>query len=305
MSQMIQLNDRIILIDKPCGETSFDTISRFKRMAKIKKLGHSGTLDKLASGLLVVATGRATRLTQFFLESDKGYVAEIKLGMETDTHDLDGEVVSTTELKGDEFSRLNDVLGELKGCLHQMPPVYSALKINGKRASDRVRKGEHVELKPRPVTIHSIEIVETDECAHKLVIAVECSKGTYIRSLVRDLGENLGCGAVMTGLRRVRSGAFSVDRALPVEAFFSDNGHSCNDALVSMEEAVSGMNRLVVSNEGAEKVRNGARFRADLIVEQVDLGSEKTALFNEQLTLIAIADVDFDRWNLKYSIVFN
>jgi tRNA pseudouridine55 synthase len=297
------LNNRIILLDKPKGETSFDTISRLKRESGIKKIGHSGTLDKQASGLLVVATGKATRLTRFFLESDKIYEAEITLGVETDTHDSDGEVTARHELAGDEFDKIQTVLESFSGEISQLPPLYSALKVNGKRASDRVRNGETVELKERKITIYSIELIAQDRASSTFSIRVSCSKGTYIRSLARDIGNRLGCGAMITALRRTGSGIFHIENAVPGDQL--SLLEEKKSAAVSMGKAVSFMNSITVSQFGRDKVMNGAQFTQDEIVKIDQKKGEFFAIFDEAENLVAISTVDFARWRVKYQAVFN
>ncbi len=170
------MNNTVILLDKPVGKTSFETISSLKRLCKIKKIGHSGTLDKFASGLLVICTGKATRLTRYFLESDKRYIGRIQLGIATDTCDITGEVIAEKTFEGLTEESIKEAVREFEGEIVQIPPKYSALKIDGKRASDRVRNGEEVVLKGRNVRIDKIDTLAVDLAQGTIDISVDCSK---------------------------------------------------------------------------------------------------------------------------------
>jgi len=301
------LKNAVILINKPVGITSFDTVSRIKRLIKQKKIGHSGTLDKFASGLLVVCTGRATKLTRFFLESDKRYIADIKLGVSTDTCDINGEVVERNSIDGitseDVFASLTSFQGELL----QVPPSYSALKINGQRASDLVRKGKAVDLKKRKVNIYNIDINSIDLENGSLSIDVDCSKGTYIRSIARDLGESLGTGAHLQGLIRVKSGSFNLDDAVTLDEL-SDyvQGQDPGKAFIKTPvQALSQFNSIVLKDDVLGRVLNGGDFQRDDVLDLVEKGQNFFIILDQEKNLIAIADIDIDKWSIKYLNVFN
>lgn len=213
----------IILFDKPYGWTSFDLVKKVRntitRTYRIKKLkvGHAGTLDPLATGLMVVCTGKATKMADQFQAEEKEYLATLKLGATTPSFDLETEedMSYPTEHITEDF--LLEILKQFKGNLLQVPPVFSAVKIDGKRAYEHARKGNQPELKPKNIVIHGIEIISFQR--HELILSIICSKGTYIRALARDLGEALRSGAYLTGLKRIRSGNFYVKDAVTIEAF--------------------------------------------------------------------------------------
>lgn len=200
----------ILLIDKPSGITSFDVIRKLRRQLVIRKMGHAGTLDPLATGLLIIATEKDTKRISEFMGLPKEYEVLIEFGKVSTTYDADGEI---TEMPLRSVSRdeLEKTLQKFIGEIEQMPPIFSALKINGKRACDRVRAGEKVELKPRKITISKIEIQEWNWPMVRL--KVNCGKGTYIRSLAHDLGQALGCGGYVKELRRTAIGNINVINA--------------------------------------------------------------------------------------------
>lgn len=200
---------------KPKGITSHDVVARLRRVTKIKQIGHTGTLDPFATGVLPVCIGKATRLIEY-LDDDKEYLATVQFGKNTDTYDLDGEVVATFDKKVSE----EDVVEALKafeGEISQLPPIYSAIKVNGKKLYDYARAGQDVEIKPRNVLISKIELKEFDVEAQIAKILVACSKGTYIRSIAYDLGQNLGCGAYLSALERTKAGRFEVEKTVSLD----------------------------------------------------------------------------------------
>jgi tRNA pseudouridine55 synthase len=204
----------VLLLDKPLGLSSNDALQRAKRLMRAEKAGHTGTLDPLATGLLPLCFGAATKFSQLNLEADKAYVATLKLGQTTRTGDLEGEVLRTREPQFG-ADQLRDALAQLRGDIDQVPPMHSALKVDGKPLYELAREGKEVERAPRRVTIHALDVVSHD--ADTMVLSVLCSKGTYIRTLAEDLGELLGCGAHLSGLRRTQSGPLALSRAVTLE----------------------------------------------------------------------------------------
>ncbi|MGQ9687881.1 MAG: tRNA pseudouridine(55) synthase TruB [Desulfobaccales bacterium] len=204
----------LLLMDKPAGLTSFEVVRRVRRVLRVKKAGHLGTLDPFATGLLPLALGEATKLVQFLLEESKVYLAALKLGVETDTHDLTGRVTKTWAYLPS-AAEIRRAAARFEGEIEQVPPLYSAVHHQGERLYKLARRGEQVEAAPRNVTIQSLEI---QEIALPLVtLRLECSKGTYVRALARDLGRALGCGAHLTALRRLAVGPFRLEEALSLE----------------------------------------------------------------------------------------
>jgi len=202
-------------IYKPIGMTSHDVVAILRKATKIKQIGHTGTLDPFAQGVLPIAIGKATRLIEF-LDDDKEYLAEVSFGKSTDTYDCEGRVVTQSDLK----ITLEQVVAGLKsfeGEILQTPPIYSALKVKGKKLYEYARKGEEVEIEPRKVTIEKIELKSFDEESQKAKVLIKCSKGTYIRSIAHDLGQNLGVGAHLSELIRTQAGAFFVENAIQLE----------------------------------------------------------------------------------------
>lgn len=204
-------------IYKPKGMTSFDVVARLRRVTKIKQIGHTGTLDPFAVGVLPICIGKATRLIEY-LDDDKEYLATVQFGKDTDTYDLDGTVTKTYDKKitqEDLISILNDFRGEIE----QLPPIYSAIKVNGKKLYEYARNGEEVEIKPRKVFISKLELENFDFEKQEAKIIVGCSKGTYIRSIAYDIGQKLNCGGYLTALERTKAGLFNREHSIPLENF--------------------------------------------------------------------------------------
>ena len=204
----------IVIIDKPQGWTSQDVTARLRRVFNTRRIGHGGTLDPMATGVLPVFVGRATRGVEFFEHAEKTYEAVLQLGLTTDTEDTSGTVLTKQEVCISEADFLN-VLPQFRGEIMQIPPMYSALKINGQKLVDLARKGRTVERQPRPITIHELELLEFSGDTARL--RVRCSKGTYIRTLCKDIGEALGCGGCMAQLRRVTAGEYTIEEAVPLQ----------------------------------------------------------------------------------------
>ncbi len=191
---------------KPSGMTSHDVVAKLRRITKIKQIGHTGTLDPFATGVLPVCIGKATRLIEY-LKDDKEYLATVQFGKNTDTYDIEGNVTQIFNRKISE-SELLEVLKSFQGEIAQFPPIYSAIKVNGKKLYDYARTGQTVEIKPRKVTIFKIELVDFDENLQQAKIIVACSKGTYIRSIAYDIGQKLNCGGYLAALERTKAGNF-------------------------------------------------------------------------------------------------
>jgi tRNA pseudouridine55 synthase len=205
----------ILLLDKPSGITSNAALGRAKRILSIRKAGHTGTLDPMASGLLVLCFGEATKVSAFLLDADKAYLARARLGLVTDSEDAEGQVIEQNPVPELDSDSIEQVLAAFRGPIDQVPPMYSALKHQGKRLYELARKGETVERPARRVVIHDLDLLSMD--AEHLDLAVTCSKGTYIRSLVRDIGVAISCGAHLSALRRTMSAPFQLDDAVTLD----------------------------------------------------------------------------------------
>lgn len=204
----------IVIIDKPAGWTSQDVTARLRRVFGTRRIGHGGTLDPMATGVLPVFVGRATRGVEFFEHAEKTYETELLLGVATDTEDTTGTVLFRREVSVTP-EQLTAVLERFRGEIMQIPPMYSALKVNGQKLCDLARKGRQVERQPRPVTIHELTLLSRE--GDTLRLRVHCSKGTYIRTLCADIGEALGCGGCMQALRRTQAGEYTIAEAVPLQ----------------------------------------------------------------------------------------
>ena len=206
--------DGIVIVDKPQGWTSQDVTARLRRVFGTRRIGHGGTLDPMATGVLPVFVGRATRAVEFFEHAEKTYETVLRLGITTDTEDMTGTVLTEENVSFTE-EQLQETLAAFRGEILQIPPMYSALKVNGQKLCDLARRGKTVKRQPRPITIHELTLVERGE--NTLRLRVRCSKGTYIRTLCKDIGEKLGCGGCMESLRRVAAGEYTIDEAVPLQ----------------------------------------------------------------------------------------
>lgn len=244
----------ILLIDKAQDWTSNDVVAKLRGILHERRIGHSGTLDPLATGLLVVFVGRATRAVEFAEADSKEYIAGLRLGISTDTQDITGNVLSERECNVSK-AELSEVLSGFLGDIEQIPPMYSAIKVGGKKLYELARRGEEVERKARKINISKLDIVSDDG---EYVLDVACSKGTYIRTLCNDIGEKLGCGGCMSSLRRVKAGAFSIDNAHTLAEVQSaaDNG-TVGDLILPVDTLFSAYPEISVSDSLEKKLRCG------------------------------------------------
>ena len=208
----------IVIVDKPAGWTSQDVTAKLRGVFKTRRIGHGGTLDPMATGVLPVFVGRGTRAVEFFEHAEKAYEAVLQLGITTDTEDTSGMVLEEKPVSVTEAEFLA-ALENFRGEIQQVPPMYSALKVNGQKLCDLARKGKEVERQSRPVTIHKLECLAFSGSTARLYI--HCSKGTYIRTLCKDIGDALGCGGCMASLRRVSAGAYTQEEAIPLETLIA------------------------------------------------------------------------------------
>jgi tRNA pseudouridine55 synthase len=230
------ISDGILIIDKPKGLTSHDVVDIIRELFKIKKVGHAGTLDPIATGLLVVLIGKATKKYNILANTDKQYLARLRLGISTETGDAFGRIVSTSKIQGLDKADIENVIMSFKGKIEQMPPMFSAVKYKGKSLYKWARKGIIVPRKKRNVTISDIHIIETS--LPDIVFDVSCTKGTYIRQLCVDIGTKLGCGAHMTELRRVRVGDFHISQAVDISRLKSLARDELYDFLIASPKIV-------------------------------------------------------------------
>ena len=262
----------IILIDKPKDITSFGAVARVRRVCGEKKCGHTGTLDPMATGLLTVMLGGATRFSELLPSHDKAYRAEFRLGTVTDTLDITGKVLETRPVSAN-AAQVAAALAEFVGEIEQLPPMYSAVSVNGKRLYDLARQGVEVEREPRRVTVYSAEILEANESAGEYAVSVECSSGTYIRTLISDLGEKLGCGAVLTELRRTAANGFKIDSAVTLEALSqaAESGE-LDRLIIPVDRALEEYPIITVSAAQARRFGNGGELSLERLKYPRTLG---------------------------------
>ena len=246
----------LLNLSKPAGPTSMDMVRRIKRLTGVRKTGHGGTLDPIASGVLPICLGQATRLMSYLVDSTKVYEARLRLGAATDTFDSTGAVTATADASGVTREAFEAAMEAFRGPLLQVPPMYSALKKGGERLYELARAGVDVEREPRPVEVMRLEL--TDWAHPEATIEVECGRGLYVRSLAHDLGQALGCGAHLTGLVRLRAGPFSVEDAITLEEMEEAAAADRWQALLSpLDAVVQHLPAAVVSPATAYAVRQG------------------------------------------------
>lgn len=248
----------VLVVDKPIGMTSHDVVQFIRRGTHVNRAGHTGTLDPRASGVLVVLVGPAVRLSEFVAASEKRYQAVIKFGMTTTTYDLEGEVTAVRPVDIS-FEELEEALKGFVGESEQVPPVFSALKINGKKAYELAREGKEVEMEPRTIVVHDLELLDWDP--PEAVVDIHCSSGTYVRSLASDLGEKLGSGATLIGLRRTKNGQFGLRDAVSLrrleEAFQNNDWYKF---LIPAAEVLGDWYTIKLSFEQVDEVVHGHRI---------------------------------------------
>ncbi|WP_017414492.1 tRNA pseudouridine(55) synthase TruB [Clostridium tunisiense] len=272
----------IINVYKPTGITSFDVVRKIKKIARQKKVGHCGTLDPEASGVLPVCLGRATKAIEFIMDDFKIYEAELKLGVVTDTYDREGKIIEekNVNLQSEEvIAAINSFVGEIE----QIPPMYSALKHNGQKLYELARQGIEIEREPRKITIYSIDIVEIKIPIVKIL--VKCSKGTYIRSLCYDIGSALGCGAMMWSLERHGTGSFVKEDSINIDQLNEEN---IKDFLLPIESTFENYHRIIVDEKFQKLLVNGVAVKDNKLVKDLNKSVYYT-IFNEENTFIGIA----------------
>lgn len=256
----------VLMLDKPLGLTSNDALQKAKRLFRAEKADHTGTLDPLATGLLPLTFGAATKFSQVSLEADKGYRATLRLGITTTTGDGEGEIVDQRDdvARGVDLAAIRAACDQFKGPISQMPPMYSALKHQGRALYELAREGVTVERQPRAVTIHVLDIVQWQAAELLLVIDVRCSKGTYIRTLAEDIGARLGCGAHLAGLRRTASGPVDVAQAVTLEQLEALDEDARLSLLKAPDSLLGEWPEVELSNDEAGRFLSGMRRRVAL-----------------------------------------
>ena len=271
----------IVIVDKPQDWTSQDVTARLRRVFGTRRIGHGGTLDPMATGVLPVFVGRATRGVEFFEHAEKTYEAVLRLGIATDTEDITGTVLSEKPVNVTE-EVFKAALNKFRGEILQIPPMYSALKVNGQKLCDLARKGKEVQRMPRPITIHELTCLDfSGEIAR---LRVRCSKGTYIRTLCKDIGEALGCGGCMEALRRVTAGEYTIEEAVPLQTLLETENPQ--QYLRGVDTMFRDLPQVVLTEKQEKRCRNGNSFTRNLPTGRYRAYSQK----GEFLMLAAVEE---------------
>lgn len=293
--------DGILCIDKPQEHTSFDVVARMRGIAKTKKIGHGGTLDPMATGVLPLFFGRATKACDILPDQDKSYTATFQLGLVTDTQDSTGEVLArspVTATKADVAA----LLPRFVGSQQQLPPMYSAVQIGGQRLYDLARQGIEVEREPRQITIHSLTLLDWDEAAATYTVEAACSKGAYIRTLCHDIGAALGCGAALTALRRTRACGFDLGSCITLEQAqeLAAEG-SLESALLPVERAFAALPRMELTMKLAAHFCNGVPLSLNQFAAWPD---DLCTVYREDKIFLGLAAPDDEKLQLRQKKLF-
>lgn len=284
----------IFNINKPSGKTSYQIVAMVKRLSGERKVGHAGTLDPIATGVLPVCLGKATRIIEYLFDASKTYLAEIELGVATDTYDASGQVTSRRDASAVSRARVAKALAAFSGLIQQTPPMYSALKHHGTPLYRLARAGIVVERPSRPTRVHRIELKSFESPV--ATVEIECGKGTYIRSLAHDLGEVLGCGAHIKSLVRLKYGPFHINDSVSIsrleEAFQSGDGMDC---LYPMEMVLSHLPAVVVSSEQAGNLKHGQYLDVETVNEQIPAGEPQLRVYTSEGHLLGLWRFDPER----------
>lgn len=299
MAKIVHQINGWIIIDKPYEMGSTTVVNRLKRLLHPSKIGHAGTLDPLATGVLPIALGQATKTIPYVMDGEKTYQFEVTWGKETSTDDLEGEVVNQSD-KRPTREEIESILPFFTGVISQTPPLYSAIKINGERAYDLARKGVDVELKAREVTIKEIKVLSHSK--DKTLFEVSCSKGTYVRSLGHDIGRKLGCFGYITLLRRTKCGPFTLNHSILLEKFEKEEYNVTNLPLIGILTALDDILVLAVDSEMASMLRQGKALKAKTVCDNQNfqIGQVIALAFDQQ----PIALVKYEKGLLKPFRVF-
>ncbi len=275
--------DGVINVNKPMGMTSHDVVGCLRKILNMKKIGHTGTLDPDATGVLPICVGRATKLSEMLMSSEKQYRAELTLGVSTDTQDSSGNILKQCDVSVSE-AEIKKVIARFIGELEQIPPMYSAIKVEGKKLYELAREGVEVERQPRRITIYNIVIEKIDFDRNTIEMTVDCSKGTYIRTLCNDIGEALGCGGHMSALERTRSGRFYVENTVTLEEIEQKVQNNDLEFITPPEDVLSEYKKVILAEKNVWRVRNGIKISVAGTCE-----GEIYRLFDEKGIFLALA----------------
>lgn len=289
----------VINIIKNTGMTSFDVVAKVRKATKEKKVGHTGTLDPEASGVLPICLGKATKIIDYMMENEKAYRVTFKLGIVTDTYDLEGKVISEKDASNISKEEIKKVISEFIGNIKQVPPMYSALKQNGVRLYELARKGIEVERQARDITIYKIENIKIED---EISMDVYCSKGTYIRSLCFDIGEKLKVGATMTKLCRIKNGPFTLENGINVEDLSED---AIKENIISIEDALSRFDKVTVNNNFTKLLVNGVKVYDKRLSKDIIENNKLYRVYDDLNTFIGLGKKDSDGFKIEKLLMEN
>jgi len=292
----------ILCINKPEEYTSFDVVARIRGMSKTKRVGHSGTLDPLATGVLPIFIGNATKACDMLPNDDKSYIAEFQLGVKTDTLDISGDVVSTTKSEINK-KQILDSLEQFRGDIQQIPPMYSAVRINGQRLYDLARQGKEVEREPKNVTILKLELLGFDEKTQTGKLEISCSKGTYIRTIISDMGDKLGVGGIMTTLCRTVACGFPLSDCITLEqAQEKTQNGTLENSLMSVDKMFTHLPEINLNETQSSKFVNGVKLDLGRVI-YADIDTNHR-VYNSNKQFIGIASLDKEKMVLVIEKMF-
>jgi len=290
------LIDGIIIMNKEKGYTSHDVIAKLRGILRLKRIGHTGTLDPDAEGVLPVCIGKATKICDMITDKDKTYEAVLKLGVTTDTQDLSGKILSTKDVNV-KFEEVEKVMNGFIGEYLQLPPMYSAIKVNGKKLYELAREGKEIERERRKVIIHNIRILDYSEEFHEVKVVVDCGKGTYIRTLLHDVGEQLGCGGAMKSLVRTKVGSFILENAKKLSEIEEMVRNETFDSyVIPLDSMFNGFDKVIVAREYHKLIYNGNSFRIEhLVNKQEEITADWVRVYDADEIFIGIYQYDLEK----------
>lgn len=288
----------IICVNKPQDFTSFDVIAKLRGILRIKRLGHGGTLDPMATGVLPVFVGTATKACDIMPDNSKSYLASFRLGQTSDTQDITGEILSSSDMTVG-YDMLNDVLPCFRGKIMQLPPMYSAVQVNGQRLYDLARQGIEVERTPREIEISSLSLVDYNEEKREGVLEIGCSKGTYIRTIINDIGEKLGCGGIMTSLVRTSSGGFTLNDCFTFDEIQNASDEErLEELILPIERVFEKLPKIRLGEAQSRMYRNGVKLDLERVRDVRD-GADTYAVYAHEVGFIGTAVADRENGVLR------
>lgn len=288
----------IICVNKPQDFTSFDVIAKLRGILRIKRLGHGGTLDPMATGVLPVFVGTATKACDIMPDNSKSYLASFRLGQTSDTQDITGEILSSSDMTVG-YDMLNDVLPCFRGKIMQLPPMYSAVQVNGQRLYDLARQGIEVERTPREIEISSLSLVDYDEEKREGVLEIGCSKGTYIRTIINDIGEKLGCGGIITSLVRTSSGGFTLNDCFTFDEIQNAKDEErLEELILPIERVFEKLPKIRLGEAQSRMYRNGVKLDLERVRDVRD-GADTYAVYAHEVGFIGTAVADRENGVLR------